>query len=151
MRKISILFLRLSILAAALLIVLLGSYGLYSLILNPVNPVYAWMLYPIIAGVYVSLLPLFYGFIQFYKLLGLAEGKTGAESKNVILKKLRKGSLVFGSMYLLTEPFVFQVAQEDDAPGLILFYLIPFFFALVLGAIVTLFMDQEEAGKKEAS
>ena len=145
MRKISILFLKLSFLFVSVPLILLASYGLYSLMLNPVNPAYAWMLYPIIAGVYLSLIPLLWIFFHLYKLLGLVKEKSGSEAKNRVLKKLRKGSLFFGGLYLLTEPFVFQAAQEDDAPGLILFFMIPVFFSLVFSALLTLFIDKEDA------
>ncbi|MFH5836265.1 DUF2975 domain-containing protein [Proteiniclasticum sp. C24MP] len=145
MRKTSILFLKLSILFVSVPLILLASYGLYSLMLNPVNPAYTWMLYPIIAGVYLSLIPLLWIFFHLYKLLGLVEEKSGSETKNRVLRKLRKGSLFFGGLYLLTEPFVFQAAQEDDAPGLILFFMIPVFFALVFSALLTLFLDKEDA------
>src|SRR5690554_4016341 len=144
MRKVSILFLKSSILLVTLPMLLLALYGLYELALNPVNPRYASMLYPVIAGVYLSLIPLLWIFLQFYQLLHLESGKNEGESRIKILERLRRGSLFFGSVFLVTEPFVFLVAQEDDAPGLILVFLIPVFFALVLFALVTLFLDKED-------
>jgi len=144
MRKLSILFLKLSILFVTLPLMLLAGYGIFSLLQNPVNPVYAWMLYPVIAGVYLSLLPLFWILQHLYRLLEAVAGNKSWNEKEGILKKLRKGSLFFAGVFVFTEPFVFQVAQEDDAPGLIIFFLIPAFFALVFSAILTLFIDREK-------
>jgi len=147
MRKLSLLFLKLSLVLVSLPIVLLAGYGLYWLIGNPVTPRYASMLYPIIVGVYLSLIPLIWSFYHFYKLLSLIGRPDSGELKDSILKKIRRGSLFFGGIFLLTEPFVFQAAQEDDAPGLILFFMIPVFFALVMSAILTLFIEKEEQPK----
>lgn len=147
MRKLSILFLKLSLLFVTLPLMLLAGYGIFSLLQNPVNPVYAWMLYPVIVGVYLSLIPLFWVLCQLYRLLEGVSGGKSPDDKERILKKLRKGSLFFAGVFVITEPFVFQVAQEDDAPGLIIFFLIPAFFALIFSAILTLFIDREETGR----
>ena len=143
MRKLSILFLKLSLLFVTLPLILLAGYGVFSLLANPVNPVYAWMLYPVIAGVYLSLLPLFWVLYHLYRLLEAVVGKKSPDEKERILKKLRKGSLFFAGVFVFTEPFVFQVAQEDDAPGLIIFFLVPAFFALIFSAVLTLFIVRE--------
>jgi len=147
MRKMSILFLKLAILFSTFPLILLAVYGIYSLLKNPVNPVYAWMLYPVIAGVYLSLIPLLWIFYHLYRLLDAVEGKKSSEARERILKKLRKGSIFFAGVFVITEPFVFQVAQEDDAPGLIIFFLIPAFFALVFSAVLTLFIDRKGEGR----
>ncbi|HSR03299.1 MAG TPA: DUF2975 domain-containing protein [Proteiniclasticum sp.] len=144
MRKLSLLFLKIALVLVALPIILLAGYGLYWLIGNPVSPRYASMLYPIIVGVYLSLIPLIWGFYHFYKLLSQIGSPQQGEIKDRILIKIRRGSLFFGAIFLLTEPFVFQAAQEDDAPGLILFFMIPVFFALVMSAILTLFIEKED-------
>jgi len=144
MRKLSLLFLKLSLVLVSLPIVLLAGYGLYWLIGNPVSPRYASMLYPIIVGVYLSLIPLIWGFYHFYKLLNQIGSPHQGEIKDRILIKIRRGSLLFGGIFLLTEPFVFQAAQEDDAPGLILFFMIPVFLALVMSAILTLFIEKKD-------
>jgi len=144
MRKLSLLFLKMSLVLVALPIILLAGYGLYWLMGNPVTPRYASMLYPIIVGVYLSLIPLLLGFYHFYKLLSQIGEPDQGDSKHRLLIKIRRGSLFFGGLFLLTEPFVFQAAQEDDAPGLILFFMIPVFFALVMSAILTLFIEKED-------
>lgn len=146
MRKLSVLFLKIAIVSVALPIILLAGYGLYWLSGNPVSPTYAPMLYPIIVGIYVSLIPLIWSFHQLYKLLDQAI-RPGGGDKEGILKNLRKGSLFFAGIFLLTEPFVFQAAQQDDAPGLILFFMIPVFFALVMSAFLTLFITKEDIPK----
>jgi hypothetical protein len=144
MRKLSLLFLKMALVLVSLPIILLAGFGLYWLIGNPVTPRYASMLYPIILGGYLSLIPLIWGFYHFYKLLSQI-GKSGkGDTKESILRKIRRSSISLGVIFLLTEPFVFQAAQEDDAPGLILFFMIPVFFALVMSAILTLFIEKED-------
>lgn len=144
MRKLSLLFLKTALLFVAVPIILLAGYGLYWLIGNPVTPRYASMLYPIIVGVYLSLIPMMWIFYYFYRLLSQLGKSDQGDRKDPLLIKIRKGSLFFGAIFLLTEPFVFQAAQEDDAPGLILFFMIPVFFALVMSAILTLFIAKED-------
>ena len=144
MRKLSVIFLKISIVLVALPVILLAGYGLYYLMGHPVTPIYAPMLYPIIAGVYLSLIPLLLNFYHLYKLLSQIAEPDHGEIRDNILIKLRKRSLLFGGIFLLTEPFVFQAAQEDDAPGLILFFMIPVFFALVMSAALTLFIEKKD-------
>ena len=142
MKNISILFLKAALVLLILPTLALGSYGLYYLLNNPANPDYASSLYPIIAGMYVSLIPLYHGVYRIWRILSHVRKETiesTAAARDI--KAVRLSAVLFGAVFLLISPFVFMVAQLDDAPGLVLFGMIPVFLASIILAIFTLFQE----------
>jgi len=71
----SIAFLKLAIGGVLLLIAVICAMILYELVLNPVDRQKAGFFYPVFAGIYISLVPVFYSGFQCFKLLNaLKEG-----------------------------------------------------------------------------
>lgn len=147
MKKYSVLFLKLSIILLMIPVILLGGYGLYWLSRNPVHPRYDQMIYPVLSGLYLASFPVIYAGIKFYQLLSLVgKDRLNLDTKEDILSKLIKAAISVGAIFMLMLPFVFMIAEEDDAPGLIIVAFMPVMISTIFAALFTLF--QESPGGK---
>lgn len=124
-------------------IVGVSSMFLFSLLEEPVNPRYAGLLYPLIGGLYLSILPVIY-LLQL--MLSLLKEREDAAGKNrlSIWRKARASAAVFSIIFLLMLPFTYRLADVDDAPGLILFFSLPILFGGAGYALFSLFLEKEE-------
>jgi hypothetical protein len=108
-------------------------YGLFWLANNPANPDYAHMLYPIVIGMYVSVIPFFVALYQAFKLLSYIDKNQAFSELSVkALKNIKFCALTISGLYVVILPFVFLVAQLDDAPGLIIIGMVPAFASMVI-------------------
>ena len=98
-----------------------------------------------IFSIYLIAVPFIYSLFLSFKILTEIE-KTNFFSLTVIdhLKNIKWSSLIISLIFLIDLPFVYLIADFDDAPGLILFNaffigmaLVSFFFAEVLKNIVS--------------
>ena len=69
MKRGSTLFLRMAVFLIGAPVLALGIFGIYYLLKNPANPDYAHILYPIVIGMYISVIPFFGALFQAFKLL----------------------------------------------------------------------------------
>jgi hypothetical protein len=84
---------------------------------------------------YVSVIPFFIALCQALRLLGyIDKNKAFSESAVRALKSIKLCAFTISILYAAAMPFIYGVAEKDDAPGLILFGLI-FIFASVVIAI----------------
>ncbi|MGM0421381.1 MAG: DUF2975 domain-containing protein [Bacillota bacterium] len=135
--KLEILFLKSAVAFAAVAILVLSGLGLYGLVNNPVNPEFAPLLYPIVIGLYIVAIPVFFALQRTFKLLSfISSRQVFSEQADKVLQQIKHsafaGSIVFGAMM----PFVFMLAEKDDAPGLVLMGMVPVSAALVIGVAV---------------
>lgn len=144
MRKYSIWYLKGFILLVCLILAVLSGMFLYSLFEDPVNPKYAGSIYPILVAMYLSLLPVFYTLFSTFKLVSGLEKKENQESRQHILQKISKASLIFGGIYVIALPFMYKLADLDDAPGLILFGTLPILLAAAVYAALQLILENGE-------
>ncbi|MEG6612432.1 DUF2975 domain-containing protein [Pseudoclostridium thermosuccinogenes] len=127
------LFLKVAVIFIGLPVLALCIFGLYKLAVNPVNPDYAHILYPIIIGIYLSALPFFFALYQAFKLLNYIDmGNAFSELSVEALKKIKYCAAIISALYVLMLPFVYLLAKKDDAPGLIIIAMIPVFTSLVI-------------------
>jgi len=127
------LFLKVAVIFIGLPVLALCIFGLYKLAVNPVNPHYAHILYPIIIGIYLSALPFFFALYQAFKLLNYIDmGNAFSELSVEALKKIKYCAAIISALYVLMLPFVYLLAKKDDAPGLIIIAMIPVFTSLVI-------------------
>ncbi|MDQ0171470.1 DUF2975 domain-containing protein [Paenibacillus tundrae] len=100
---------------------------------HPVNPVYAGLLYPILIILFVTLVPFFVALYYAFRLLIYID-KNNAFSNNSVLalKKIKFCATIITALYVVILPFVFLVAEKDDAPGLILMGMVPIFASMVI-------------------
>lgn len=133
MKRGTTLFLKLAVLFIGLPIIALCIFGLIWLISNPANPDYEQVLYPIIIGMYISTIPFFIALYQSFKLLSYIDNNQAFSDLSVkALKKIKFCALIISGLYAVILPFVFGLAQIDDAPGLVLVGTVPIFASLVI-------------------
>lgn len=127
------LFLKIAVFIMGLPILALSMAGVPWLINNPFNQIYGPFLYPIITGLYLSIIPFFIALYQAFKLLSYID-KNIAFSENSIkaLKTIKYCALTISSFFVVLLPFVYIVAEKDDAPGLILVGFVPIFTSMVV-------------------
>ena len=133
MKRGTTLFLKLAVLFIGLPIIALCIFGLIWLISNPANPDYDQVLYPIIIGMYISIIPFFIALYQAFKLVSYIDKNQAFTDLSVkALKKIKFCALIISGLYAVILPFVFGLAQIDDAPGLVLVGTVPIFASLVI-------------------
>ncbi|CAH1198930.1 MULTISPECIES: DUF2975 domain-containing protein [Paenibacillus] len=133
MKRGSTIFLKAAVLLIGIPVLVLGVFGLYWFMNHPANPEYAHMLYPALLIAYVSIIPFFMALVQAFRLLGYIDANQAFSEVSVrALKKIKQCAVAISILYVLMMPFVYLVAEKDDAPGLILIGMIPIFASLVI-------------------
>ncbi len=80
---------------------------------------------PILLGMYVTLIPFFFALHQTWKLLGYIDKNKPFSILSVnALKKVKYCALIISGMYIAGMPYIYIVADKDDAPGVILIGLV---------------------------
>jgi len=126
-------FLKLAVLLIGVPILALCIFGIPWLANNPVNPNYAGALYPIVIMMYVSVIPFIVALYQAFRLLSYIDKNEAFSLISVkSLKTIKYCAIVISSLYFVMLPFVYVVAEKDDAPGLILMGMVPIFASLVI-------------------
>ncbi|MCM3439273.1 DUF2975 domain-containing protein [Metabacillus halosaccharovorans] len=129
----STLFLKAAVFLIGTPVLALIIIGLVQLAKNPANPEYAHFLYPIVIGMYVSAIPFFMALFQAFKLLSYIDKNQAFSELSVkALKVIKFCALTISGLYVVIIPFVFLVAELDDAPGLIIIGMVPIFASLVI-------------------
>jgi hypothetical protein len=133
MKRGSTLFLRMAVFFIGTPVLALAIFGLTWLPKNPANPDYAYMLYPIVIGMYVSAIPFFVALYQAFKLLSFIDKNQAFSELSVkALKNIKICAMTISGLYLVILPFVFLVAELDDAPGLVIIGMVPVFASMVI-------------------
>ncbi|MFC6038584.1 DUF2975 domain-containing protein [Paenisporosarcina macmurdoensis] len=133
MKRGSTIFLKLAVFLIGSPVLAWGIFGLYWLPNNPVNPDYAHILYPIVIGMYVSVIPFFIALYQAFKLLSYIDKNQAFSELSVrALKNIKFCAITISSLYVVILPFVFLAADLDDAPGLVIVGMVPVFASLVI-------------------
>jgi hypothetical protein len=133
MKKGTTLFLKLAVILMGFPVLALCIFGLPWLANNPVNPDYAHILYPIVIGMYVAAIPFYIALYQAFKLLiYIDKNKAFSELSVKALKNIKNCAITISTLYVVILPFVYFVAEKDDAPGLIIIGMIPIFASTVI-------------------
>lgn len=92
--------------------------------------------YPILIGGYLTALPFFVALYQAFKLLTYIDRSIAFSDVSVrALRSIKYCGITMSILYAASTPIVFQIAEADDAPGAVLFWML---FALA-PAIVAVF------------
>ncbi|AGA67829.1 Protein of unknown function (DUF3036) [Desulfitobacterium dichloroeliminans LMG P-21439] len=127
------LFLKIAVFLIAAPVLALALLGIPWLATNPANPVYARVLYPIIAIMYLSTVPFFVALYQSFKLLSyIDKNEAFSDSSVKTLKKIKFCAMIISVLYVGCWPFVLGVAELDDAPGLAIVGMVPIFASMVI-------------------
>jgi hypothetical protein len=133
MKRGSTIFLKLAVFLIGSPVLALGIYGLPWLANNPANPDYAHILYPIVIGLYVSVIPFFVALYQAFKLLSYIDKNQAFSELSVkSLQIIKFCAMTISGLYVVILPFVFLAADLDDAPGLVIVGMVPVFASLVI-------------------
>lgn len=133
MKRGSTLFLKLAVFLIGTPVLALCIFGLTWLAKNPANPDYAHILYPIVIGVYVSAIPFYIALYKAFRLLNyIDKNKAFSEISVKALKDIKFCAITISSLYAIILPFVYIVAELDDAPGLIIIGMVSIFASMVI-------------------
>ncbi len=129
----STLFLKIAVFLIGTPVFILSIIGLVSLIKNPANPEYAYILYPIVIGMFLTTIPFYFALYQALKLLGYIDKNEAFSQFSVeALKKIKICALTISGVYVVLMPFIFLLADKDDAPGAIIMGAVPIFASIVI-------------------
>ena len=85
-------------------------------------PQLAHLKYPILIGGYLTAIPFFLALYQAFRLLTYIDTNTAFSASSVgALKHIKYYGIAMSGLYAAGMPILFQIANADDAPGLILF------------------------------
>lgn len=134
MRCYSTTFLKIAVLMIGVPVLAGGIYGGYWIATHPVSSDYSTVLYPIIIGLYVSCIPFYTALFKAYSLLRyIDENRAFSINSVAALRSIKYCAASITMVCVILMPFVYLLAEKDDAPGLILFGLVPVFASSVIG------------------
>lgn len=145
----STLLLRASLLGIAGIVALFGSFMLANVYSNwaSESPELAGWRYPVIFVITAVVITFFVALGQIWRLLGLVS-KNKAFSKTSVktMRNVKYCGLLISGLFATWMPLAFHVAQNEDAPGMVLifgvvFVSIPFIVAIFAGVAQQLFQN----------
>ena len=75
---------------------------------------------PILIGLYVPAIPFFVALYQAMKLLKHIDGKAAFSHASVAtLKNIKYCAIIISALFTLGMPYIYYVADKDDAPGVV--------------------------------
>ena len=93
----------------------------------------AFVVYGILMVMYVSAIPFYFALYQSFNLLSYIDKNQAFSELSVrALKKIKNCAIIISGLYLVALPFVYIMAEVDDAPGLIIIAMIPIFASMVI-------------------
>lgn len=133
MKQGTTLFLKLAVILIGIPVLALCILGGYWLTNNPVNPDYAYILYAILMGIYVSAIPFYIALYKAFRLLNyIDKNKAFSQISVKALKNIKYCAITISTLYVVLMPFIYLLAEKDDAPGLIIIGMIPIFASMVI-------------------
>lgn len=97
---------------------------------------------PVLLGMVLSLLPFLMGLMEAFKLLNyIGNNLAFSEISVKALKKIKMFALVISGLYAVGMPYIFYVAEKDDAPGVVLLGLILVFVPLVVAVFAAILQE----------
>jgi hypothetical protein len=93
----------------------------------------AFVVYGILMVMYVSAVPFYFALYQSFTLLSYIDKNQAFSELSVrALKKIKNCALTISGLYVIALPFVYILAEADDAPGLILIGMVIIFAPMVI-------------------
>src|SRR4051794_15791399 len=106
MKRGSTLFLRMAVFLIGIPVLAFCIFGLSWLAKNPVNPDFAHILYPIVIGMYGSVIPFFVALYQAFKLLSYIDKNQAFSELSVkALKNIKICAMTISGLYVVILPF----------------------------------------------
>ncbi|MGE7661302.1 DUF2975 domain-containing protein [Peribacillus sp. NPDC097197] len=93
----------------------------------------AYVVYGILVVMYVTAIPFYFALYQSFTLLSYIDKNQAFSELSVrALKKIKNCALIISGLYVIGLPFVYILAENDDAPGLILVGMVMIFAPMVI-------------------
>ncbi|MFJ7829460.1 DUF2975 domain-containing protein [Peribacillus sp. NPDC097284] len=93
----------------------------------------AYVVYGILAVMYVTAIPFYFALYQSFTLLSYIDKNQAFSELSVrALKKIKNCALIISGLYVIGLPFVYILAENDDAPGLILVGMVMIFAPMAI-------------------
>lgn len=136
MKRASTLFLQIAVLFFGLVVLLLCIFVLPAGIRSEHIGGYR----PILLGMYIPAIPFYIGLYQTLKLLHyINTGKAFSQLSVNALRLIKYCGYSIGGLYAIGLPYIFIMADQDDAPGVLLLGLIFTFVPLIIGVFAGVF------------
>lgn len=88
---------------------------------------------PILLGLYVAAVPFFVALYQTLKLLGYIDANTAFSERSVAaLQAIKYCALSISGLFAVGMPYIYTVANQDDAPGVVALGLVIIFASIVI-------------------
>lgn len=127
------LFLKTVVILIGLPILALCVWGLPSIMKEAADYFPAQWIYPVFVLIYLSAIPYFIALYQAFKLLSYIDKNEAFSELSVrALKSIKYCGFAISIMFAASEPFLYLIADMDDAPGIILMGLIIIFASFVI-------------------
>ncbi|MCM3086759.1 DUF2975 domain-containing protein [Bhargavaea ginsengi] len=126
MKKGSTLLLKLAVIVMGIPVLLIAVLVLPKIVLEAMGFIgegmqLPWIVLGLMAIMYISAIPFYMALYQALKLLGYIDRNEAFSELSVgSLKKIRNYGFTISGLYVVALPFIFMIAQWDDAPGLAL-------------------------------
>lgn len=131
--------LKLAIILISLPVIAAVGIGGYQLVNHPFNADYAYLLYPIVGGICLTVLPFFFALFKSFQLLIYIDNNQAFQTIAVkALKQIKRAACTISFLYVIILPLIFMVAERDDAPGLILVGMMPVFASFIVAVFAAL-------------
>ncbi len=98
---------------------------------------------PLLVGMYIPAIPFFIALFQGFKLLdNIDNNQIFTKSSNNALTIIKYCGLIIGLLYGLALPYIYYLAQMDDAPGVMLIGLVFAFAPLGIALVAAIVQKQ---------
>ena len=97
------------------------------------NPEMAYLLCPILFVLYATAIPFFFALSQALKILSyIDKNKAFSDLSVKALKYIKYCAITISTLYVAGMPFLYLLAEDDDAPGVIVLGLVITFASIVI-------------------
>jgi hypothetical protein len=94
---------------------------------------------PILLGLYIPAIPFFIALYQSIKLLSYIDANKAFTKLSVAaFKYIKYCAIVIGTLFVISSPYIYQVADKDDAPGVVAIAMIIMFASFVVATFAGL-------------
>ncbi|EFM10804.1 conserved hypothetical protein [Paenibacillus curdlanolyticus YK9] len=122
MERGSTLILKAAVFLIGLAVLALSIFGVPVIAKDAIEAFPDHWVYPIVIAMYAAAIPFYIALYQAFKLLGYIDKNEAFSELSVeALKKIKYCAIAISLLHAACLPFLFLIADEDDAPGLILF------------------------------
>jgi hypothetical protein len=133
MDRASTLFLRVAVALIGILVLALCIFGLPAIAREAADHYPAYTLYSVIIGMYITAIPFFAALYQAFRLLSYMDQNEAFSERSVnALRIIKSCAFIISLLYVAILPFFYLMAEDDDAPGIIVIGLVIVFASVVI-------------------